>query len=339
MKINKLEGIFLIVGLAFLSYRVLFCGFIAVDNKTIEYWFFAISISILIYFLSKKLLINRENKYKENTKNSICHTAFNAVSLANKEMPCQARHDRSVIFSGFHKLIILIPFFISIISQSFISFEYISVPIGLLLILLSAIFLCNYYDAMSLRNSSYKGIIPIGILLGLLGIIRPDMISYMWGLFFWAMFWAGMADVEKLGLSLLKRAIKGFKQGIFLTSIILIVMVLICLFYPLISFEIITSQIIEPFFRYGEINFPLPINIYGILFYLPFLLALISLILLIYKNRKRIIRANTPLFWKEMLVINLTLNIYNYTLLGDSLSSLLPSILLSSLLFFGMLDV
>ena len=275
-----------------MSYRILFCDFII--TKYIEYWIYAVSISISIYYLAKKLLSDRNKK---------------------------------------NKLLMFIPFFLSIFFQSFVVYDDINVPIGLLLILLSAIFIFNYYDKMSIKNSAYKGIIPIGLCLGLLGVVRQDMITYMWGLFFWAMFWAGMADVEGLGLSLLKRAIKGFKQGVFLTSIIVFVMLLICLFYPLISIEYVVEGIIAPFYKYRKINLPMPINIYGILFYLPVLFAITSLIILIYKNRKQIIRANTPLFWKEMLIINLTLNIFNYSLLGDSLPFLLPSILLSSLFF------
>jgi len=241
------------------------------------------------------------------------------------------------------KIIKLIPFLVSIIAQLFIPYNDISVSIGLLLILLAAIFIFNYYDKMQyILNSAnepcstYKAIIPIGISLGLLGIARQDMISYMWGLFFWAMFWAGMADVEGLKLSLLKRAIKGFKQGAFLTLIIVLIMSGICFFTPFISIEEVIAGLIEPFYKYKKIVLPLPISIYGILFYLPVLLAIISLILLIYKNRKRIIKANTPIFWKEMLIINLTLNIFNYSLLGDSLSFLLPSILLSSLVLFNL---
>jgi hypothetical protein len=234
--------------------------------------------------------------------------------------------------------ITFIPFLISILAHLFINYENISVPIGLLSIFLSTIFIFNYYDKMSVKNSTYKGIIPIGFFLGLLGIARQDMISYMWGLFFWAMFWAGMANVEKLDLSLLKRAIKGFKQGIFLTLIILSTIFLICIFYQSISIENIIIEIIKPFSKYSQINLPMPINIYGILFYLPILLAIISLFMLIYKNRKQIIKANTPLFWKEMLIINITLNIFNYSLLGNSFSSILPSILFSSLLIFNIIN-
>ena len=191
---------------------------------------------------------------------------------------------------------------------------------------------------MQLKNSTYKGIIPIGIFIGLLGIVRQDMISYMWGLFFWAMFWAGMADVEGLKISLLKRAIKGFKQGCFFTLIIVLIICGICIFTPFISIEEFIKGVIEPFYKYKKIDLPLPVNVYGIIFYLPILLAIISLIVLLYKNRKRLIRANTPIFWKEMLIINLTLNIFNYSLLGDSLSFLLPSILLSSLVLFNLVE-
>jgi len=233
--------------------------------------------------------------------------------------------------------IALIPFLISILAQFFIGYENISVQIGIFLIFLSAIYIFIYYYKMSAKNSSYKGIIPIGICLGFLGIMRQDMITYMWGLFFWAMFWAGMADVEGLRLSLFERTIKGFKQGIFLTLIIILIILLICLFYPLISIEYVLDGIIAPFSKYGKIILPSPKNIYGLLFYLPVSLAITSLIILIYKNRKRFIRANTPLFWKEMLIINLTLNIFNYSLLGDSLIYLLPSILFSSLLIFNII--
>ena len=244
----------------------------------------------------------------------------------------------SIKLNRYKKNIIPIPFLISIVAQLFIPYKDISVSIGLLLILLSAIFIFNYYDKMKLKNSTYKGIIPIGILIGLLGVMRQDMVSYMWGLFFWAMFWAGMADVEGLKLSLFKRAIKGVKQGGFFTLIIVIVIGGICIFTSFITIEEFIKELIEPFYKYPKIDLPLQKNIYGILFYLPILFAIISLIVLIYKNRKRIIKANTPIFWKEMLIINLILNVFNYSILGDSLSFLLPSILLSSLVLFNLVE-
>jgi hypothetical protein len=354
MKINKLQIIFLLIGLLFISYRILFSDFIFIDDKKIdlhilslvanimlygllepsveikfigyvEYWFYAVSISICIYFISKKLLIDRPPRHLL----SKCYPSTGGEQM--KKFPSCG--GVSALPDG----VVFIPFLVSIIMQSCIIYETMSGPIGLLLILLSAIFLINYYYKMQSKNSTYKGIIPMGIFLGLLGITRQDMITYMWGLFFWAMFWAGMADVEGLGLSLLKRAIKGLKQGLFLTLIIGTIMLLICLLYPLISIEYIAEQIIQPFYKYSKINLPAPINIYGMLFYLPILLAILSLIVLIYKNRKRIIKANTPLFWNEMLIINLTLNIFNYTLLGDSLSFLVPSILISSLTIFNLI--
>jgi hypothetical protein len=252
----------------------------------------SIIIAVLIFYLSFQLANHRENKLK---------------------------------------IIKLFPLLISVLWQYFVQYENISVQFGILFILFAAIFLFRYYDKMKDNNSTYIGIIPMGIFLGLLGIIRQDMISYMWGLFFWAMFWAGMADVEGLGLTLLQRAIKGIKQGVFLTAIIILIMLLICIFVPFFSIENIIYGLIKPFNFYSEIIFPNILTLFGLLFYLPIILAVLSLILLIIQNRKRIIRANTPLFWKEMLVINLVLNIFSYSLLGNSFNHLLPANIISSL--------
>jgi hypothetical protein len=136
---------------------------------------------------------------------------------------------------------------------------------------------------------------------------------------------------------LLKRAIKGFTQGLILTMIMVIIIGIGSLCYIIhFSWEMYVEFIINVFdFSAYKITFQNPFSLTGIIFYLPILLAITSLILLIINNRRKIIRANTPLFWKEMLIINLTLNIFNYNLIGSDLSNILPPILFASFLIFN----
>lgn len=146
-----------------------------------------------------------------------------------------------------------------------------------------------------------------------------------------------MADVEGKHLSLRQRAVRGLLQGVFLTFVaVLTASLAMCYFVLEVGSRAIFEQlVIGAFEQYNNFQFLSLSSFQSILFYLPVVSSLFSLVVLIIKNRKKIIRANTPMFWKQMLVINLTLNIFNYNLIGEGLSHALPPLLFSSLLIFN----
>lgn len=223
------------------------------------------------------------------------------------------------------------PFFVSIICLVFFPMFGSSVLLGLVLILLAAVFLFRYYDNMKLQKSKLTQIIPIGICVGLLGITRQDMASYMYGLFFWAMFWAGIANVEGQGLSILQRAVRGFGQGVFFTVIVFFTFVPFAIYFiSIVGIDNLYSQIIEipltVFREENSIPFPTPF------YFLPVFIAILSAFIIFIKHRKKLIKTNTPIFWKEVLIINLTLNIFNYALIISDLQHLIPSIIFASML-------
>ena len=335
MGFNKREILFLIVGFSFLL-----LGFYFENNPTVKE----------IYLFGAEQIIDGKIPYKDfETIFPPAVFYFNALILtvfSNSQFAIFAVY---LFISFFISLIIyclardflgsskaLFPFFISIICQIFFPKYGGSVPLALLLILLASLFLFKYYDSMKSQNSISKfkklsGIIPMGICIGLLGITRQDMASYMYGLFFWAMFWAGIADVEGLGLSVLKRAWRGFLQGVFFTVIVFLTFLPFAIYFiSTVGIEILYQQLIEiPFtvFR-EEHSIPFP----NLFYFSPIFIAISSAIILFIKNRKKIIRANTPIFWKEVLVINLTLNIFNYGVIISDLPHLVPAIIFSSLL-------
>ncbi|MDR0926564.1 MAG: hypothetical protein LBO69_02220 [Ignavibacteria bacterium] len=234
------------------------------------------------------------------------------------------------------KYIALIPTIISAVLLWTIELADINALIGLLLIMLAALIIFHYYDRMANKNSQLRGIVPMGIFIGLLAIIRIDMASYMYGLFFWAMFWAGMADVEGLKLTLPNRAIRGFGQGVFFTTIVVATLV------PFVAYYISQGTIGEVLdtaaavfvdgYRNMKLPNPLTDTLFSIIYYSPMLVVLVSVAMLIVRNRRRILRANTPLFWKEMLIMNLCWNIFNYATLTPDIAHTVPSMIFASML-------
>ena len=281
----------------------------------IAYLLIAFSISLIIYFLSKNLLNN--------------------YSLGN------------------HKA--FIPFFISIIWQSFAPMNAGSVPIAILLILFATLALFSYYDNLRSNNKLFLRIIPIGISLGLLAVVRQDMASYIYGLFFWAMFWAGIAGVDGLGLSLWRRAVKGFWKGVVFTLIVLLAVAPFALYFiSKCGVDILYEQLIftplKYYKTYNSSHFPdvfyffkyfnksdfsveyFRKSWFGLVFFIPIISAICSAIVLFIKHRKKLIKTDTSVFWKEVLLINLCLNFFNYAVIRSDVQHLLPSILCAGML-------
>jgi hypothetical protein len=330
MSFNKRE-----VFILFIGFLCLFAGFCFDANPTVKE----------IYLFGAEQIIDGKTPYKDfQTIYAPAIFYFNALILSVFSNSLFAINIVYLFIAFFISLTIyglardylssakaLFPFFISIIAQVFFPMYGSSVPLGVLLILFAAFFLFRYYDGMKLQNSKLTGIIPLGICIGLLGITRQDMASYMYGLFFWAMFWAGMADVEGLGLSILKRALRGFLQGVFFTVVVFLTFVPFAIYFISVAgLDNLYHQIIEiPLTVFREENtIPFPTPFY----FLPIIIAISSAIIIFIKHRKKLIRANTPIFWKEILVINLTLNIFNYALIISDLAHLIPAIIFASML-------
>ena len=363
MNFNKREIFFLLIGFLYLL-----IGFVFDSNPTVK------EISLF----GAEQVLDSKTPYKDfQTIYAPAVFYFNALISSIFSNSLLAIRIVYLFISFFISLLIywlakdyldsqraFIPFFISIIWQSFIPMNASSVPLGMVLILISAVFLFKYYDGMQTQNSKLTGIIPIGICIGLLGITRQDMASYMYGLFFWAMFWAGMADVEGLGLNLWKRAVRGFLQGVFFTVIVLLTFAPFAIYFIFeAGLDNLYLQLIKtPLATYKELHsipFPNPFYFFhnfatvedfqiylekswlGLIFFLPIITAISSAITLFIKNRKKIIRANTPIFWKEILIINLSLNIFNYAVIRSDVEHLLPSMIFSSMLLpsiFAIID-
>ena len=293
----------------------------------IAYLLIAFSISLIIFFLAKNLLSH---------------------NLSNNNLPSN------------HKA--FIPFFISIIWQSFIPMNAGSVPIAILLILFATIALFSYYDNLRSNNKLFSKIIPMGISIGLLAVVRQDMASYMYGLFFWAMFWAGIAGVDGLGLSLWKRAVKGFWKGIIFSVIVLLTVTPFALYFiSKCGVDILYEQLIfTPLNYYKTYNsLPFPNVFYffkyfdkscftieyfknswlGLIFFIPLLSAVLTIIVLFIKYRKKLIQTNTPVFWKEVLIVNLCLNLFNYAVVRSDAQHLLPSMLFAGMLLSNVFSI
>jgi hypothetical protein len=206
-----------------------------------------------------------------------------------------------------------------------------SALLGIFVILVAAFQMFRYYDMLAARTLKKRNIIPLGISIGILALLRQDMASYMYGLFFWAMFWAGMADVEGMKLPLLKRAILGFRDGVIFTIVVVIIAAPIYI-YLICNYgasHVYTQLVSAPMAKYGSIfslNFGTHIILADIV---PILIALSALALLIFRKTSHI---NSVIFWKEMLFINLTLNIFNYAALVQDIIHLLPALCFSAML-------
>lgn len=248
-----------------------------------------------------------------------------------------------------------VPFFISIVWQSFVPMTASSVTIALILILSAALFLFRYYDAMKAGGANLSQVVPIGICIGLLGVVRQDMASYMYGLFFWAMFWAGIADVDGKGLTLLKRAIYGFNKGVFFTVIAFITFLPFAIYFiskcgindlyyqiielPLTTYKLHNSQPFpNPLYFIQNINSFSNIKLYlesswrALIFFVPLGTAIVAVIVLFIKYKKKLIKTNTPVFWKEVLIVNLCLNLFNYAVICSNTEHILPALLCAAML-------
>ena len=106
-----------------------------------------------------------------------------------------------------------------------------------------------------------------------------------------------MADVEKMKLKLILRAIKGLKLGLIFVFISVVVIVVGLLYFVLLHrTDSLVNNIVIRFFDSYEVSFIYILSWQGLIFWFPVILAMVALGSLIYKNRKKIIRANTPLF-------------------------------------------
>lgn len=230
-----------------------------------------------------------------------------------------------------YKYLLIIPVFISLLCLNYVSSISILTSISITIIFLAALTLFWFYDDMKY----IKRIIPLSFLIGLLAIIRIDMASFIYGMYFWAIFWAGLADVEGLHLPLKKRAIRGFIQGGFFTLIMfLFIGIYVLCEYIFFSSNILLINIINELEKMFSGNSLLKIYLIKDSFALIFLpiIYIISIIVLVIKHKKRILISSHPCFWKEMLVINIGLNLYPQALLNSDLEHIIPLVLISSML-------
>ncbi len=213
------------------------------------------------------------------------------------------------------------------------SIAYIILPsalinsIAILIVFLAAMALFRYYDNMKISR-----IIPLGILVSILGLIRLDMATFIYGMYFWAMFWAGMANVDKLSLPLFKRVLRGLRRGVFFTLVVILAAV------PYLIFQLINNnldlfiknlcnEILKMFSSNGI--FKIPENI---VFFLPLIIYFSSLSMLIFKHRRKILLASAPNFWKEMLILNFGLNLYPQAVASPDAEHFLPLLLVVGML-------
>lgn len=230
-----------------------------------------------------------------------------------------------------NKYLLLIPIFISLFCFIAIPIKSFQLAISLTIIFLAAIFLFRYYDNMKYL----RRIIPIGIMIGILVIFRIEMAVFIYGMYFWAIFWAGLADVEGLRFPLKKRAVRSFFQGIFFTFTVIIVIVLyMCyeLIYKYKSF-LFSKLIVELKNMFSVTGlFKIPTFNDNIILLTLLSIYIISLIILIFKHKKKILLSSHPCFWKEMLIINIGLNLYPQAILTSDIENTIPLILISSML-------
>jgi len=247
----------------------------------------------------------------------IVHILFNIIN-------CLIIYKLTLSYTNFNKAIIAS--LISIIAYIFLPSTLIN-SAAILIIFLAAMTLFKYYDNMKI----YK-IIPLGILISILAIIRLDMATFIYGMYFWAMFWAGIANVDGLSLPVFNRIIHGLSHSFFFTLIVFLAAI------PYLIFKILNNkldfflgtlhnEIVKMFSSSGI--FKLPENM---IFFVPLIIYITSLLLLIIKHKRKILLANTPNFWKEMLILNFGLNLYPQAIATPDAEHFLPLLLVASML-------
>ncbi len=221
-----------------------------------------------------------------------------------------------------------------------------NISLALFIVFGAVYFFFLYYNKFKLIK-----IIPIAILTALLAAVRLDIASFIYGMFFWAIFWAGMADVDGLHLSLKKRAIRGFLHGVFF-SLVIIVCYLPATIYFInlnglsillekavnyfseIFFNINhnTTTILLTFFHNYANEFDFISILKTMVFALPFVICVISVVLFFSNHKRGIEKANTPVFWKKMLIFNLVANLYTKAIFHADLESIFPAFITSIML-------
>ncbi len=224
----------------------------------------------------------------------------------------------------------VIPTVIALLSMFCISTVSLSISIAINLIFLAALAIFKYYDTMQIKQ-----VIPLGIFVGILCIFRIDMGSFIYGMYFWAMFWAGLAGVKGRELTLLQRTKRGVLQGIFFTLLVVLTIVIFIVYEKIFLNDsvLLTKLYIEvQLFFSGKGIFQIPKFDVSPMFIVPFLLYIAALAILIAKHKLKILLANDAIFWKEMLIVNIGLNLYPQAVVSLEIENLVPLVLIAGML-------
>ncbi|MFW5662627.1 MAG: ArnT family glycosyltransferase [Bacteroidota bacterium] len=221
-----------------------------------------------------------------------------------------------------------------------------SMSVAILLVALSAYFLFNYFT-----DKNKKWLFFAGLMIGVCVFFRHDSAAYIYGTEFWAVFFSGMAFSRQAKKS--RKALEGLQNAIFVftTAVITVVIPVFVFMMFHIPLSDIYSQLLEfplgDFREYRSLPFPNPIapvfdnegpanlaaNVWaGSVFYLPLLIYISTVIFIIYRVKKKYYNTTDLLFWKEITIFNIGINLFNHAMVRSEVEHALPAVLFSLIL-------
>jgi hypothetical protein len=208
-----------------------------------------------------------------------------------------------------------------------------------LIVLINTIVIFRYYETKQL-----KYLIVGGILLGIAGVFRHDVLSYLYGAEFWGIFFFGIKLYSDKEDKWIRKFLSGMKYGIIFTfGILIIILPVFVLIYLNTDSSSLYYQLVEfPLFEYKDyfaIPLPNPFSFISIVdtfqsiwFYIPLLVFVITAIKLYINSKSKKLTSDSLKFWKIIFLFNLGINSYNQALIVSDTYHLLPALIVGAIL-------
>ncbi len=252
----------------------------------------------------------------------------------------------------FSKNFALLSFIISVIWFMAMPMFGRAVTYGILSVLIS-----NYFLFLFFEKNDKKFLVLAGVMIGIASLFRHEMAGYIYGAEFWAVFFSGMPNKNESSEPLRTRIIKGFLNGVIFTLGVLLIFLPVALYFiSVVDINILYENLIKfpilTFREYRSLPLPNPLNIFevgisvfrkillfweGIIYYLPLISFGLTAYFLYWRVRKKKLKLNGEIFWKEMLLFNIGLNFYNQAMIRSDIEHLVPAFIIFSILFLSLI--
>lgn len=247
--------------------------------------------------------------------------------------------DKSFIFSD-----LLIVIVVATVIKVYFTLSS-SLIVAYMIVFLNSLIIYKYYETKKLHF-----LVIAGMMLGLAGVFRHDVVSYLYGAEFWGIFFFGMKFFADKNSHWFKKTLIGLKYGFIFTGGILLIM--LPAFFVLLtntsSQELYYQLIKFPAFEFKDIYYlpfpnPFAMNKFtdilnAVWFYIPLIIFAITAFKLYFGSKKKILTSDDIKFWKVIFLFNLGINSYNQAMIVSDTYHLLPALTVASLLFYFVID-